>query len=325
MGDIFPIFFYTCFGSVSTIIISTLCWSVIRFFLYTYEYKTYYITKMINKLVISHAWYSPKEFDGENYIPSDGFHFAWLSGPIIFKKDAKSQYGSDGCCYKVYLFNKKSLRYLQFKPIYTDNSIQITFLDSIHSSNPSRLTTEVYLPCPNCSNEQSKVVNDIFSKYENGMNTIVTMITGIPGTGKSTTSEYVYMKFKQNGYTPKLIRNFHPADRGMSIYITIDHIIKLDSPVIMEISEYDIAVEKSLLSEDSSRDTKAHAQNKASFATFHDFISRKPGLIVICTSNKSLDQMKKMHNTDKSITGEAFIRPGRFHLFYEFKEKINCL
>jgi hypothetical protein len=144
------------------------------------------------------------------------------------------------------------------------------------------------------------------------------MLTGIPGTGKSSIGAYVNFRYKQlfPNESVMLVYGFDPTVPCLNI---IHHVIQQRSHqsevMILVLDEFDKSMEYAM--RDNAAEgfpQSSHARNKQQLTGFLDLINNNmPNSIVIGTSNKNWEELRQVEDG-------AFVRRGRFNHHFQLEQ-----
>jgi hypothetical protein len=166
---------------------------------------------------------------------------------------------------------------------------------------------------PFMSTEQKSIVEQIISIYDSMRDSynktfippqLKVLITGDPGIGKSTIAHILASRL--NGYFTAMDLST-PGFRIQEYYGHLN--FSEHKPLIFLVDEFDVLIDSCLKNayEQKGETARRAVYDKPSLNSFLDSISIYPGLIIIFTSNKSLDYFQ---NDDRN----CFVRTGRIDL-----------
>jgi hypothetical protein len=160
--------------------------------------------------------------------------------------------------------------------------------------------------------EQRNVIDDIKKIYDQ-KGICVSLISGEPGTGKSTT---VYLLAKE--LKASICNTYSPTTPGDSLYTLTSTIESTkENPLVILLDEIDI-----IMSGVTNETIERHkyfpieVYNKVTWNRFFDNLERfGTNIIVVLTSNSTYDNLNSEH--DKSL-----LRSGRLNSFYNITESV---
>lgn len=167
---------------------------------------------------------------------------------------------------------------------------------------------------------QQTIVDYVINEYSNKSKNVTVLISGPPGIGKSTIALWVAQMMKRRlAVDPYLIKGFNINCEEMQYHPIINHYSpKNNSPVILLLDEFDIAMKNANMSETSDNVQKnpiAISANKTNLNNFLDSINDEQFLITIATTNMNLYDINKEFN--------VYCRKGRFSKHFEITSYDN--
>jgi len=141
------------------------------------------------------------------------------------------------------------------------------------------------------------------------------LISGGSGLGKSSVAFGITQILKRRlGVDPYLIKGFNVNSEEMQYHPIINHYSpKRESPVILLLDEFDIALKNANLPESSDNNAHAISANKTNMNNFLDAINDEQYLITVATTNMSLAEINNQFG--------VYCRKGRFNKHFEYKSK----
>jgi hypothetical protein len=149
----------------------------------------------------------------------------------------------------------------------------------------------------------------LFSERKN--RSLVVVIHGSPGTGKSITARMVTHKLKGI-----LFPTYNPTSLGQCLFHTMSECEDDPKPLVVVMEEFDVALGNIMNQTVQGTDKmNLDAKDKSTWNTLLDKFNTRSNAILIMTTNKSREHLLEVTcNHDPSI-----LREGRVHLFIEFK------
>jgi hypothetical protein len=181
----------------------------------------------------------------------------------------------------------------------------ITLRGNYYCRQPRKRDLECsrYIPKEN----QVQVIDETINYY-NENHVCVTMIYGLPGTGKSIVGLLIAKKLKGS-----FCKTYDPTIAGDTLeYIYDKAQVKKNSPLIILIDEFDVILERLHNNKITMHaDIPTEVYNKTSWNTLLDDINIKlyPYVIIILTSNLSKDDIDSRYDP-------SYIRNGRVNIYH---------
>lgn len=161
---------------------------------------------------------------------------------------------------------------------------------------------------------QEDIVNRILEMYNGHSDrNVVCLICGPPGTGKTTNGVLVAQTMRQTmGVNPIVVEGFDTTAPEMQFHKIVKEVTPTKkNPVILVIDEIDIAFEAADNQAGGSSQQQqmrmmgnSHAKNKSTMTKLLDDLNKDSFLIVIATSNLTVDEMHQKYG--------VYCRMGRF-------------
>jgi hypothetical protein len=243
-------------------------------------------TTKIDKFVIDNCWSKSHSFN--SHIPGDGFHLYWKDSVIIIFYRQSSN-GQD-VAYTLYSVKDSMLSWVKSQlPV----GLGICVNKMISSSAfDHELDELIVVNNNNPYDHQRDAVDKIITRYNHNPKAgQVTLISGLPGCGKSYTARLLYMEFANRGERPFLVEGFNPCNPGLSLIKHVLRVVRYQRPLILLLDEIDTAMVFSR-KEISENAMVCHAKSKADLCDFFDLLNSVPGLITICTTNESIADLE---------------------------------
>lgn len=161
------------------------------------------------------------------------------------------------------------------------------------------------------TDSQKKIINEVSTFYQNNNNCVI-MISGRPGTGKSSMG--ILIAKELNGSLCKTYDPTNPGDYLENVYNQVNPINK--NPLILLIDEFDILLHslhnKLVVLHDN---IPTEVSNKTKWNNLFDDFNLKlyPNLIVILTTNLTRKTIEQKYDS-------SYIRPGRVNFHYNISE-----
>lgn len=162
---------------------------------------------------------------------------------------------------------------------------------------------------------QQTIVDYVIDEYSKKNKNVTILISGSPGVGKSTIALWVAHSMKRKlSVDPYLVKGFNINCDEMQYHPIINHYSpKNNSPVILLLDEFDIALKNANSASDNQKGAYAISANKTNLNNFMDSINDEQFLITIATTNMILDDINKEYS--------VYCRKGRFHQHFEIMSK----
>jgi len=159
---------------------------------------------------------------------------------------------------------------------------------------------------------QEQIIREVFEFYKENNNCVI-MISGGPGTGKSSMGVLIAKKCAEEFEEGYLCKTFNPTSPGDPLrYLYNQCNPTLKKPLILLIDEFDILLDSFHHNQVVLHEhIPTEVYNKITWNNLFDDINSKlyPNLIVILTTNLTRENIEKEY--DKS-----YIRPGRVNFYY---------
>lgn len=181
--------------------------------------------------------------------------------------------------------------------------------EKIYLRSMDKIPLQTMFPC------QQTIVDYVIDAYSTSKTKNITiLISGPPGTGKSTVALVIAQMMKKKlSVDPYLIKGFNINCEEMQYHPIINYYSpKYNSPAILLLDEFDIAMRNA---DTPNNDNNAHAisANKTNLNNFLDSINDEQFLITVATTNMPLDQINNLFST--------YCRKGRFDKHFDVESK----
>jgi hypothetical protein len=264
-------------------------------------------------------------------MPIEGKFYLWIDGPIILHKTKDSINDRSTNKYIIYTLlwdsvNKlskkiatiKSTNIINTKRIVVKSAWQIDIRD-FHINIPSNIyewqdkLLKIIMKANILHNNQDSNLDSNLINYLNGtLKQDSIIISGDTGIGKSTIGRLIK---NRSPIDIQLIEGFDPNVPGLIFEDVIINCSKnTDENIILMIDEIDISMDNTFNSSGKT-DFFSHAQNKTTFNKLLDNINDYPHLLLIATTNKSLDELTNKY--------PEYMRKGRFNVKYEITDTME--
>lgn len=250
--------------------------------------------------------------------PENTIHYNIYYGDMLFKREVIREERTNKVKYTIYSLRNSSIERL-LEDIDKCNEMidEINIINVIYLSPWNIDLSKLKLNIREIINPyiyQEELINDIITNYEAGETHQSILISGEAGLGKSVIGRILSSKFIQKGIIPTLVEGFNPSNAGLNISVHIfDKIQNSDkSPLILMLDEIDISFKKSKLDDGNKSEFSSHADDKTEMNKFLDLINVVSNLIIIGTTNVSIENLKRNY--------PVYVRNGRFNKHIEFKK-----
>jgi hypothetical protein len=294
---------------------------MLSFFIYVYQIDEQYYWPTLAKLITENGFCSGRVLNSRHAgAPTEGWHFVWLKGPMVVYYSS-GRGGSSSSCYSGYLIYapcRATAESLQSIFAIQDTKKQIKIM-YVGDENATEIRYAVLRFTPN--DWQKAAIASAYKMYKQDGHAAI-LVCGKPGTGKTSLgillAKHIMTETRE---TPTLVQNFDITKPGNSISnITVSN-NRITCMTIVMLDEFDTAIKHAEGADKQSNVTKieiigsakankSHASTPASLLSFLDRFEWLPQVIVIATTNETLETM---------TTGAfaRYTRKGRFNLHIE--------
>lgn len=243
----------------------------------------------------------------QDHKPGEGLHVIFsMSKLILFHKTARysNQYNAAWYTYTVYIFGS-SAHVKEFDRLIDSEEageVNVCYCSQVSLYNSSTMNLrEIRLDVP--KPWQKTVIDMILNEFKRNRRTSI-IISGESGTGKTSIGSILSTELK-NLDSPIKSRVYFmdPTSKGFDLFRAI--IPAIDDIVILMLDEYDAIVNHAEHELDGDGEGSSMAKSRSSWLCVMDRLAKTRFVIVIATTNVSLDSID-----------ERYIRDGRFDLRY---------
>ena len=299
-------------------VIPGLFWGFVKFLIQAVVFKVTVneesAISILDRRIAETGWCSSRRL-GPGRLPADGNHFLFLRGLVIavrtsveMPREGIKEY------YTLFILGRAGVdatdRLLSGDP-------RDIVLRYVCTPTPWRVSvTTVRAAPPSVSyGWQKKAVKQLLREFKkNGR--ICAIVTGAAGAGKSTLGELLAVAFKETFAREAIVvKNLDLTAKGLVLDSAFPT-PTINSPVITMFDEFDSVLEYAeRVEKTGSREGTSLAENPITLLSLLDRLNRMPHLVVIATTNLSLEKMK-------SGSFNRYTRPGRFDLFIRAGEAV---
>lgn len=265
---------------------------------------------MMDRILAETGWCTARSL-GPARLPSDGAHFAYLRGPVVAVRSSEARgRGGDAHSYRVYVFGRAAAEALRDRLTGDPRDVVLRY---VYAPAPWRITTVTLRSAPPTPARawQARVVGALLEQYR-ARGRATALVCGSMGTGKSSLGELlaaaIQLELKRS---PEVVKNLNLATKGLILEDAFDRPTP-NSPVILMLDEFDSAVdhaERASLKDGDKREGSSLAETPTDLLTALDRINLTEHLVVIATTNRTLEEM-----TDVRAIYARYTRPGRLDL-----------
>lgn len=261
------------------------------------------------------------EFIGGRLNPGIGWHLVfvrrWWPVLIALERTRTERFALDACV--VYALTRACVAELIGSAAAAGSPGRLICVTAYEKVTPYLADTSQWwhaLPGDSPTEEQARACTLIerslrSSRYES----CSALLLGPHGCGKTSTPYFLAQALSRSGREPRVIVGFDPAIKGARLGEVIPNAIEGRTVLILVLEELDKAFEFAERNTASATDFTCLAQTKASLNRFLDTLATKQNLIVIATTNCTLEDLRARKL-------EGYVRSGRFSLHVEYSRPV---
>ena len=255
-------------------------------------------------------------------IPGNGWNVIWYKGLVIANRETEASFRGQPSFpkYTIYCMRYTRANSTIVAELIGNSSAKVKIcvitMGSGHYS--SRMYIQVD-PVRNPYEWQKNVIAKGYESYEN-KNRWMVLLCGDPGEGKTEVAISIAAELKKSkGVDPIVVEGFSLTKPGLTMKALPKATLK--NPVILSLGEIDTAFAYAENDENKEEKFFSMAQDPSSLAHTLDLMNRMDHLIVVGTSNKTLEYLRtyKKDGKDGKEKGDfyRYIRRGRFDECYQ--------
>jgi hypothetical protein len=270
------------FGWITRILMQTI--------FYTLDIAEKVDTVKLDKLLQKIGTTGPRQPSGE---AGCGWHWGMYKGGIVvaFKMREQDKYTVYVYTYNVYIHGKAPFNAICKYILPVADAVT-----SVHEESLGPYHTQyeyVDFSDVELRPRQQGIARNIVENYNHNnsasssrINNALVIVSGPPGVGKTTLGEIVgrMLRIQTSMNVKKYVVDFTTKEYGIAplFYRRTD-----DTILILQLNEYDVAMDRALSTADDSDKIACLAQNKSSLNNVFDFMAKQDRLVVIATTNNS--------------------------------------
>jgi hypothetical protein len=245
----------------------------------------------LDRLLAETGWCSSRSL-GPGKLPADGFHLLFLRGPTLaIRSRTAHPRGSDTLEYTLYNLGGRCAMAISEKLSGNPRDVVLRYVYAPCAWRTSSVTMRAAPPTM-CHAWQTHAIRTLLGAY-GARSRATVLVCGSMGTGKSTLGELLAVSLTEVLHLQtEVVKNLDLASRGLlleDVFATPT----LGSPVILMLDEFDSTIDHAERTErgDEKSEGTSLAATPTSLLALLDRLNRTPYLIVIATSNRTVEEM----------------------------------
>lgn len=267
--------------------------------------------RQLDTLIHKNGHVSALVTEGNEVKPADGWHlveYRWF--PILAIRRTitdTSGRSSDRSEYVLYCIFRTGIEYI-LEAGKNPQSVTVLRFESLMPWNTTTTTFNLIPPGVALNINQQKACSACLEKFRDTGKCSI-LLVGEPGGGKSATALYLAAALQRIDYSPIVLLGFDMTCKGASALRLLPAEIPDNTPYILVLDEVDSAFKMAMAAEEGKTEVSCLARSKTSLCNELDRLASVPNLIVIGTTNVSIDDLQKDYS--------AFVRKGRFDILVD--------